>query len=125
MSKTLPTLYNCIYSDKLLSDYRSQFHQRFTHAFLYKIFGAKISNPKHSFVVFVAKILYKKRARKMLMKLTPGRPRCSHLFMFNFAHTILNQMFAFSLCCFSYYWSYYLKKNMPTYYKNEWCNRQK
>jgi len=31
----------------------------------------KISNPKHSFVIFGAKILYEKCARKMLMKLTP------------------------------------------------------
>ncbi len=39
--------------------------------FLNKIFGAKISNPKVSFKVFCAKILYEKRALKMLMKLTP------------------------------------------------------
>jgi hypothetical protein len=38
--------------------------------FLYKIFGTKISNPKASFVVFGAKILYEKYARKTLMKLT-------------------------------------------------------
>jgi len=37
-----------------------------------KFWHQKISNPKHSFVIFGAKILYKKRARKMLMKLTPG-----------------------------------------------------
>ena len=41
--------------------------------FLYKIFGAKISNPKASFVVLGAKILYKKHARKTLMKLTLGK----------------------------------------------------
>jgi len=40
--------------------------------FLYKIFGAKISNPKASFVAFGAKILYEKSAHKMLMKLTQG-----------------------------------------------------
>jgi len=39
--------------------------------FAYEIFVAKISNPKASFVVFGAKILYKKCACKMLMKLTP------------------------------------------------------
>jgi len=39
--------------------------------FSYKIFNAKISYPKASFVVFGAKILYKNRAHKMLMKLTP------------------------------------------------------
>ncbi len=33
--------------------------------FLYEIFGAKISNPKASFVIFGAKILYEKRARKI------------------------------------------------------------
>jgi len=38
--------------------------------FLYKIFGAKNSNPKHSFVIFGTKILYEKRASKTLMKLT-------------------------------------------------------
>jgi len=38
--------------------------------FLDKIFGAKISNPKASFVVFGAKILYEKCTHKMLMKLT-------------------------------------------------------
>jgi len=31
----------------------------------------KISNPKHSFVIFAAKILYKKCSREMLMPLTP------------------------------------------------------
>jgi len=40
---------------------------------LYKIFGAKISNPKASFVVFGAKILYEKCARNLMMKLTPDR----------------------------------------------------
>jgi hypothetical protein len=47
--------------------------------FSYKIFGAKISNPKASFVRnFGAKneLLYKKRARKMLMKLTPVGQLC-------------------------------------------------
>jgi len=39
---------------------------------LHKIFGAKISNPKARFVIFGAKILYKKHARKTLMKLTQG-----------------------------------------------------
>ncbi len=39
--------------------------------FLYKIFGAKTSDPKHSFVIFGAKIVYEKRVRKTLMKLTP------------------------------------------------------
>jgi len=42
--------------------------------FSYKIFGPKISNPKASFVVFGTKILYKKRALKTLMKLTPVVP---------------------------------------------------
>jgi hypothetical protein len=41
--------------------------------FLYKIFGAKISNPKASFVVFGAKTLCKKRVPRTLMKLTTGR----------------------------------------------------
>jgi len=40
-------------------------------SYLYEIFGAKTSNPKHSFVIFGAKILYKKCVRKTLMKLTP------------------------------------------------------
>jgi len=40
--------------------------------FLYKIFDAKISNPKASFVAFGAKILFKKCARITLMKLTAG-----------------------------------------------------
>ncbi len=40
--------------------------------FLYKIFGAKISNPKHSFVIFGKKISYEKRYCKMLMKLNLG-----------------------------------------------------
>jgi len=37
-----------------------------------KIFGAKISNPKHRFVIFGAKLLYEQCPRRMLMKLTPG-----------------------------------------------------
>jgi hypothetical protein len=41
--------------------------------FLYKIFGAKISNPKASFVVFGAKILFKKHVLKTLMKSTTAR----------------------------------------------------
>jgi len=32
----------------------------------------KNSNPKHSFVIFGAKILFEKHAHKMLMKLTPN-----------------------------------------------------
>jgi len=43
----------------------------FRARFSYKIFGAKIPNPKASFVVLGAKILYKKCARKTLMKSTP------------------------------------------------------
>jgi len=43
-------------------------HTRFS----YKIFGAKISNPKASFVVFGTKISYKKCVQKTLMKLTIG-----------------------------------------------------
>jgi len=31
-----------------------------------------VTNPKHSFVIFGTKILYKKPAHKTLMKLTPG-----------------------------------------------------
>jgi len=39
--------------------------------FFRRYFGAKkISNPKHSFVIFGAKILYEKLKRKTLMKLT-------------------------------------------------------
>jgi len=34
----------------------------------------KISNPKQSFIIFGAKILYKKRVHKTLMKLTPIWP---------------------------------------------------
>jgi len=49
-----------------------QFHQHFTSAFLSIFWRKKISYSKHSFVIFGAKILYKKYARKMLMKLTPG-----------------------------------------------------
>ncbi len=52
----------------------STFHARIFH-FSYKIFGAKISNPKASFVQnFVAKnaLLYEKPVHKMLMKLTNG-----------------------------------------------------
>jgi len=47
--------------------------------FSYKIFSAKISNPKVSFVVFDAKILYKKRMQKTLMKLTTGFVCLSYL----------------------------------------------
>jgi hypothetical protein len=38
-----------------------------------KFWCQKISNPKHSFVIFGAKILYEKCVRKTLMKLTPGQ----------------------------------------------------
>jgi len=44
------------------------FHARFS----YKIFGAKISNQKVNFVVFVAKNSYERLAQKTLTKLTPG-----------------------------------------------------
>ncbi len=40
-----------------------------------KFLGTKTSNPKHSFVIFGAKILYKQCVHKTLMKLTPGRTR--------------------------------------------------
>jgi len=46
----------------------------YTRVFLYKILGAKISNPKASLVVFGAKILYKKHAQKSLVKSTPALP---------------------------------------------------
>jgi len=39
--------------------------------FSHELFGAKTLNPKHSFVIFGANILYKKCACKTLMKLTP------------------------------------------------------
>ncbi len=48
-----------------------QFHQRFTRVFLYKI----LKKQKYfSLVTFLAKkaLSYEKRARKMLMKLTPS-----------------------------------------------------
>jgi hypothetical protein len=38
--------------------------------FCIKFWSQKISNPKHGFVLFDAKILYEKRAHKTLMKLT-------------------------------------------------------
>jgi len=41
-------------------------------------------NPKQSFVIFGAKILYKKSAHKMLMKLTPGKQFISTLICFLF-----------------------------------------
>ncbi len=37
-----------------------------------KFWGKKTSNPKHSFVIFGAKILYKKRESKTWMNLTPS-----------------------------------------------------
>jgi hypothetical protein len=40
--------------------------------FLLVFWRQKISNPKHSFVIFNAKISYKKLARKRLMKLATG-----------------------------------------------------
>jgi len=38
----------------------AKFHQHFTHAFYANILVPKISTPKHSFVIFGTKILYKK-----------------------------------------------------------------
>ncbi len=49
-----------------------QFHQHFMSAFLPIFWCQKISNPKHSFVIFGAKILWEKCASKTLMKLTAG-----------------------------------------------------
>jgi len=43
----------------------------------------KFLNPKHSFVIFGAKILYKKRARKTLMKLTPVHNRSKNTSLFS------------------------------------------
>ena len=43
--------------------------------FLYKFFVAKTSNQKHSFASFGAKIMYKKRRCKTLMKLSQGHNR--------------------------------------------------
>ncbi len=62
-----------------------QFHQRFS----YKIFGAKISNLKASFVVFGAKILYKKHTRKMSMKLTIGYSFCLRANIWTFNTSLL------------------------------------
>jgi len=44
----------------------------FSVLFALIFFRKKISNPKHSFVIFGAKILYEKLAHIMLMKLTAG-----------------------------------------------------
>ncbi len=49
---------------------RCQFHQHFIYAFLPIFWCQKISNPKHSFVIFGTKILYEKHVWKTLMKLT-------------------------------------------------------
>ncbi len=40
--------------------------------FCTKFWCQKISNPKHSFVIFGTKISYEKHGHKKLMKLTPG-----------------------------------------------------
>jgi len=47
-----------------------QFHQHYTRAFCADIFAPKNVKPKTQVVIFGAKILYKKRAGKTLMKLT-------------------------------------------------------
>ncbi len=39
--------------------------------FLYKILAPKITNPKHSFLIFGIKISYEKCSHKMLIKLAP------------------------------------------------------
>jgi len=54
-------------------DLRCQLHQHFTNIFSAIFWRQKISNPKHSLVIFGAKISNEKRARKTLMKLTAGR----------------------------------------------------
>jgi len=56
-----------------IDNYWHQFYQHFTSMFFVQNFGAKKSNPKCSFGIFAAKILYRKRSRKALMKLTAGR----------------------------------------------------
>jgi len=43
---------------------RCQFHQHFTHAFLPIFWRQKILNPKHSFVIFGAKILAQNAGEK-------------------------------------------------------------
>jgi len=60
------------YKSSKVAQISSQFHQHFARAFLPIFWHQKISNPKHSFVIFGAKILYKKHEHKMLMKSTPG-----------------------------------------------------
>jgi len=50
----------------------SGYQESISSHFSYKIFGAKTSNPKHSCVIFGAKILYIKCRHKTLLKLTPG-----------------------------------------------------
>jgi hypothetical protein len=52
---------------------RYQFHLHFTHAFLYKSKFWSFSLIYYGFVIFGAKISYKKRARKMLVKLMGAR----------------------------------------------------
>jgi len=52
---------------------RGQFHQHFTCAFLPILLGQKIMKPKCNKEKLSKALLYEKRARKMLMKLTPGR----------------------------------------------------
>jgi len=76
--------------DKTLEDmsikriYWRQFHQHFTRAFFVRklVFGAKISHKSTS----LSKISCKKRARKMLLKLTDGW-RAFYLFIAEFFAT--------------------------------------
>jgi hypothetical protein len=44
----------------------------YARVFRAKFWRQKVSKPKQSFVIFGAKISYKKQTSKMLMKLTPG-----------------------------------------------------
>jgi len=55
-----------------IDHFRCQFHQRFCTYFTPIFWRQKISNPKHSFVIFGAKILHEKHARIMLMKFIVG-----------------------------------------------------
>jgi hypothetical protein len=49
-----------------------QFHQHFMSSFCAKIFLPKITNPNVCTKKLRKKLLYKKAARKILVKLTPG-----------------------------------------------------
>jgi len=84
----------------------------YVHVFRRKFWRQKISNPKHSFVIFGAKILYKKCVHKMVMKLTPSVNIIKLFLEHVLAAFALSMLLLYCCCC------YQIQSSFSNFFRN-------